>query len=103
MLAFMISKDLEKDFGKLEWNFMLKCLVFFKFSPYIKYWVKIIYTDIKKFNNKWWLAYRILQFRKRGTASMPFIAIFIHFVCWHSSIANKKQQWNNWNTDRQQR
>ena len=51
----MISVDFEKASDTLEWPFVYQCLEKFNFSPLIKQWVKILYTDIKScVTNKGW-------------------------------------------------
>ena len=44
LLAFL---DFEKAFDKLNWTFLQKTLQLFGFGPYLRKWVKIIYTDIE--------------------------------------------------------
>ena len=76
--AVMILIDFEKAFDKLEWNFMFKCLEFFKFPPNIKDWVKILYTDIKSSvtNNGWHTEYfNLSRDVRQGCPFSPYLFI----------------------------
>ena len=42
-IAFL---DFEKAFDKLNWSFIDKCLSSFGFGPYLRKWVRVMYTDI---------------------------------------------------------
>ena len=53
--AILVSLDFEKAFDKLDWSFIHKCLENYNFPPFIRQWVKILYTDIVSCitNNRW--------------------------------------------------
>ena len=42
--AVLLSIDFEKAFDKLDWNFLWKCMEFFKIPDNIIQWVKILYS-----------------------------------------------------------
>ena len=76
--AILVSVDFEKAFDKLDWSFIHKCLENYNFPPFIRQWVKILYTDIVSCvtNNGWHSNYfRLSRGVRQGCPLSPYVFI----------------------------
>ena len=76
--AILVSVDFEKAFDKLDWSFIHKCLENYNFPPFIRQWVKILYTDIVSCvtNNGWHSNYfRLSRGVRQGFPLSPYLFI----------------------------
>ena len=76
--AILVSVDFEKAFDKLDWSFIHKCLENYNFPPFIRQWVKILYTDIVScVTNNWWHSnyFRLSRGVRQGCPLSPYLFI----------------------------
>ena len=93
--AILVSVYFEKTFDKLDWSFIHKCLENYNFPPFIRQWVKILYTDTVSCitNNGWHSNYfRLSRGVRQGCPLSPYLFILCaEFLATDIRQNNKNQ------------